>query len=105
MRNARIADNGSVSALVNAFTKIIISEMMILVNAFTNAETLPLSAMRAFLILLSPFAPHIASELWGKLSAKFVDVQGAITDQRWPDYDPKFLVEDEVEMVIQVNGK
>jgi len=82
-----------------------ISEMMIFVNAFTNAETLPLSAMRAFLILLSPFAPHIASELWGKLSAKFVDVQGAITDQRWPDYDPKFLVEDEVEMVIQVNGK
>jgi len=82
-----------------------ISEMMIFVNAFTNAETLPLSAMRAFLILLSPFAPHIASELWEKLSAKFADVQGAITDQRWPDYDPKFLVEDEVEMVIQVNGK
>jgi leucyl-tRNA synthetase len=82
-----------------------ISEMMIFVNAFTNAETLPLSAIRAFLILLSPFAPHIASELWEKLSAKFADVQGAITDQRWADYDPKFLVEDEVEMVIQVNGK
>ena len=41
-----------------------ISQMMIFVNAFTGAEAIPLSSMRAFLVLLSPFAPHIASELW-----------------------------------------
>jgi Leucyl-tRNA synthetase len=41
-----------------------ISQMMIFVNTFTGAETIPLSSMRAFLVLLSPFAPHIASELW-----------------------------------------
>jgi leucyl-tRNA synthetase len=82
-----------------------ISQMMIFANAFTNAETLPLSAMRSFLVLLNPFAPHLTSELWEKLNAKFRDNPGEITDQKWPGYDERFLVEDEVEMVIQVNGK
>jgi leucyl-tRNA synthetase len=82
-----------------------ISQMMIFVNAFTNAETLPLSAMRTFLVLLNPFAPHLTSELWEKLNAKFRDNAGEITGQKWPDYDERFLAADEVEMVIQVNGK
>ena len=82
-----------------------ISQMMILVNAFTNAETIPLSAMRTFLVLLNPFAPHLASELWEKLNARFRDDLGDITEQKWPAHDERFLVEDEVEVVIQVNGK
>jgi leucyl-tRNA synthetase len=82
-----------------------ISQMMILVNAFTNAETIPLSAMRSFLVLLNPFAPHLTSDLWEKLNAKFRDELGDITEQKWPGYDQRFLVEDEVEIVIQVNGK
>ena len=82
-----------------------ISQMMIFVNAFTGAETIPLTSMRAFLVLLSPFAPHIASELWEKLSAKFTDARGDITEQPWPTYDEQLLVEDEVEVVLQINGK
>jgi leucyl-tRNA synthetase len=82
-----------------------ISQMMIFVNGFTNTETLPLPAMRRFLILLNPFAPHLTSELWEKLNATFRDDAGEISGQQWPDYDERFLVEDEVEMVIQVNGK
>jgi leucyl-tRNA synthetase len=82
-----------------------ISQMMIFVNAFTNAETIPLSSMRAFLVLLSPFAPHIASELWEKLNAKFTGARRGITEQRWPTYDERLLVEDEVEIVLQINGK
>ncbi|HEV8618381.1 MAG TPA: leucine--tRNA ligase [Candidatus Udaeobacter sp.] len=82
-----------------------ISQMMIFVNAFTNAEMLPLSAMRSLLVLLNPFAPHLTSELWEKLNVKFRDNAGEITGQKWPDYDERFLIEDEVEMVIQVNGK
>jgi leucyl-tRNA synthetase len=77
-----------------------ISQMMIFVNAFTTAETIPLSAMRTFLVLLNPFAPHLSSELWENLKSP-----GQITAQSWPDYDEKFLVEDEVEIVVQVNGK
>ncbi len=82
-----------------------ISQMMIFVNTFTGAETIPLSSMRSFLVLLSPFAPHIASELWEKLSAKFTDARGDITEQPWPTYDERLLVEDEVEIVLQINGK
>jgi leucyl-tRNA synthetase len=80
-----------------------ISQMMIFVNAFIpqrGTETVPTSAMRTFLILLNPFAPHISSELWEKLKSP-----GDITAQTWPSYDAKFLVEDEVEIVIQINGK
>src|SRR5213082_3349368 len=82
-----------------------ISQMMIFVNAFTGAEAIPLSSMRAFLVLLSPFAPHIASELWEKLNGKFTDARGDITEQSWPSYDEQLLVEDEVEIVLQINGK
>src|SRR5207244_7920115 len=68
-----------------------ISQMMIFVNAFTNAEAISISAMRKFLVLLNPFAPHLASELWQDLNSP-----GEITEQTWPVYDEKFLVEDEV---------
>jgi leucyl-tRNA synthetase len=82
-----------------------ISQMMIFVNAFTNAEIIPLSTMRTFLILLNPFAPHISSELWEALNAKFTDARGDITEQPWPGYDERLLAEEEVEIVIQLNGK
>jgi leucyl-tRNA synthetase len=82
-----------------------ISQMMIFVNAFTNVDAIPFSAMRTFLVLLDPFAPHIASELWEKLNVKFSDAPGDITEQRWPTYDERLLVEDEIEIVIQINGK
>jgi leucyl-tRNA synthetase len=74
--------------------------MMIFVNAFTNAEVIPVSAMRTFLLVLNPFAPHISSELWQQLKSS-----GDITAQPWPGYDEGFLVEDEIEIVLQVNGK
>src|SRR3981081_4735447 len=77
-----------------------ISQMMIFVNAFTNLETTPISAMRTFLLLLNPFAPHISSELWQQLKSP-----GDITGQSWPTYDEQVLVEDEIEIVLQVNGK
>jgi leucyl-tRNA synthetase len=81
-----------------------ISQMMIFVNAFTNVETIPLLAMRTFLILLNPFAPHISSELWERL-AEFGDARGDVSQQSWPAYDERLLIEDEVEIVIQINGK
>ena len=82
-----------------------ISQMMIFVNAFTNAEIVPLLAMRTFLVLINPFAPHLSSELWEKLNAKFRGGGGDITEQPWPNYDEQLLVENEIEIVLQVNGK
>jgi leucyl-tRNA synthetase len=77
-----------------------ISQMMIFVNAFTNLDAVPISAMRTFLVLLNPFAPHITSELWRQLNSP-----GDITTQNWPAYDEQFLIENEIEIVLQVNGK
>src|SRR6185437_11915305 len=77
-----------------------ISQMMIFVNAFTNESAIPISAMRTFLVLLNPFAPHITSELWNQLQSP-----GDIVQQTWPRHDEAFLVEDEIEIVLQVNGK
>ncbi len=80
-----------------------ISQMMIFVNAFIpqrDTDVVPVSAMRTFLVLLNPFAPHLTSELWNQLKSP-----GNITSQTWPAYDAKFLVEDEIEIVLQVNGK
>ena len=82
-----------------------ISQMMVFVNAFINAPSVPVSAIRTFLVLLSPFAPHIASELWEKMREKFAVTPADLTDQPWPEYDERLLVEDEVEIIVQVNGK
>src|SRR4030095_11562542 len=82
-----------------------ISQMMIFVNGFTNVETIPVTAMRTLLVLLNPFAPHISSELWERLSAEFSDARGDVTQQSWPAYDEHLLVEGGVKMVIQINGK
>jgi leucyl-tRNA synthetase len=82
-----------------------ISQMMVFVNAFTNAEKIPVTAMRMLLVLLNPFAPHSTSELWEALGTKFPHDLRDIAQQTWPDYDEAVLVEDEVEIVVQINGK
>ena len=83
-----------------------ISQMMILVNAFTNAPVKSVSALRPFLLLLNPFAPHLTSQLWQTLTEQFPGIGGGdITGQPWPGYDERLLIEDEIEIVLQVNGK
>src|SRR5207253_8286017 len=82
-----------------------ISQMMVFVNAFTNVEKIPVTAMRTLLVLLNPFAPHLTSELWETLGAKFPHDVPDIAQQTWPDFDEAVLAEDEVEIVVQINGK
>jgi leucyl-tRNA synthetase len=82
-----------------------LSQMMVFVNAFTNADSIPVSALRSFLVLLNPFAPHITSELWQKIGERFGDAPGEITSQTWPNYNEAVLVEDEVDIIVQMNGK
>ena len=82
-----------------------IAQMMILVNTLTNAPAKSVAALRKLLVLLNPFAPHITSELWQILGNKFNDAKGGIIAQPWPAHDEKLLVEDEVEIPLQVNGK
>jgi leucyl-tRNA synthetase len=86
-----------------------IAQMMIFVNEFTSAQgsgERPLEALRVLLRLLSPFAPHLSEEMWSRLEAGFSGGFGGLASQQaWPAYDEKFLVEDEIEIVLQVNGK
>jgi len=57
-------------------------------------------AVNTLVILLAPFAPHFAEELWHELG--YTD---SVHKQPWPGYDPAALVQDEVEIVVQLNGK
>jgi len=84
-----------------------IAQMMVCTNAFTGATAKPASAIVTFLKVLGPFAPHLAEELNGRIASKFPDlaVKGFLSDAVWPEYDPAALIEDEVEIVFQVNGK
>jgi leucyl-tRNA synthetase len=84
-----------------------ISQMMILTNALTQSEVRPVSVVATFLRVLSPFAPHIAEELNALVRSAFstLVLAGFVADQVWPEFDPAALVEDEVEIVFQVNGK
>ncbi len=77
-----------------------ISQLMVFINEAYKAETLPVSYIEGFVKMLSPIAPHIAEELWEKLGHS-----GTISYEAWPAYDEAKLVDDEVEIVIQVNGK
>ncbi len=77
-----------------------ISRMMEFTNAFTTTETRPRSAMEPFVLLLAPFAPHIAEELWNVLGHT-----DSLAYAPWPKYDESKLVESEIEIPVQINGK
>jgi leucyl-tRNA synthetase len=86
-----------------------ISAMMVFVNDAITWETKPVSVLREFLILLQPFAPHLAEELWAKLNIQHPtsNIQHPISLSYavWPKFNPALLVEDTLEIPVQVNGK
>ena len=78
-----------------------ISAMMIFVNEATpKVERLGRSQAERFILLLSPFAPHLAEELWERLGH-----QESLAYEPWPTWDSSMLVEETIEMPIQLNGK
>jgi len=77
-----------------------ISQMMIFTNHCIKAGSVQRETARTFMRLLSPFAPHLAEELWQSLGETQV-----LAYHPWPGYDDGLIVEDRVELVIQVNGK
>ncbi|MFD2828963.1 leucine--tRNA ligase [Corticicoccus populi] len=77
-----------------------ISQMMVFINECNKADGVSKKHIENFAKLLSPIAPHLAEELWSKLGN-----EGTITYSEWPQFDEAKLVEDEVEIVIQINGK
>jgi len=82
-----------------------ISELMVFVNEAMTWPEKPASGLRDFLILLQPFAPHLAEALWSKLQSAIRNPQSAISYAPWPTHNPALLVEDTLEIPVQVNGK
>ncbi|MDN7246058.1 leucine--tRNA ligase [Planococcus shenhongbingii] len=77
-----------------------ISQMMVFINEGYKAESIPKEYVEGFVKLLSPIAPHVAEELWEKLGHT-----ESITYAAWPQYDESKMIDDEIEVVVQVNGK
>ena len=74
--------------------------MMIFVNHLSKQAVKPKSVVEKFVLILAPFAPHIAEELWEKLGHK----QG-LSYESWPEYDKELIKEKEIDLAVQVNGK
>jgi len=77
-----------------------ISQMMVFINEAYKAPQIPVDYVKGFVQLLAPLVPHVAEELWEKLGSN-----ESISYVAWPTFDESKLVENEIEMAIQFNGK
>jgi leucyl-tRNA synthetase len=77
-----------------------ISAMMIFVNHLNKQTVRPKAVIEKFVLILAPFAPHIAEELWEKLGHT-----ESLAYEPWPEYDKELIKEKEIELAVQVNGK
>lgn len=77
-----------------------IARMMEFVNYFTKETTRPRSVLERFVLLLAPYVPHLAEELWSALGHP-----NTLAYEPWPDYDEQFLKDDTVEIPVQILGK
>ena len=83
-----------------------ISQMMVCTNALTNSGRVPMGELLDFLKVLNPFAPHLTEEVNARLQAAFPALdRRQLCQQPWPAWDPAALVEDEITIVVQINGK
>lgn len=77
-----------------------ISAFMICINELTQQKCHSRAALEPIVVLLAPFAPHIAEELWHQLGHKTT-----VCDAQWPTWDDSLLVESEMQMMVSFNGK
>ena len=77
-----------------------ISQMMIFLNATKDQAIIPKAYAQGLIQLLAPLAPHISEEIWQKLG-----YQDSISQVAWPSYEEALTIEDQVEVVVQINGK
>jgi leucyl-tRNA synthetase len=82
-----------------------ISALMVFINEAMTWEVKPVDVLKQFLVLLQPFAPHVAEELWAKLSLALGTPPAALAYAAWPKFDHALLVESMIEIPVQVNGK
>ena len=77
-----------------------ISQMMVYVNDLSKLETLPREAWEPLILMIGPYAPHLAEELWQKAGH-----EPSVANVKWPEYDEALTIDDEIQIVCQINGK
>ena len=77
-----------------------ISQMMVYINDLSRLESLPREAWEPFVLLLAPYAPHLAEELWAKAGHG-----PSVANVSWPKYVVEMTLDDEIQIVCQINGK
>ncbi len=77
-----------------------IAQMMVFVNALNPLELRPRTVLEPFVLILSPFAPHLAEELWNRLGHP-----ETLAYEPWPEWDPARVAEETVTLAVQVDGK
>jgi leucyl-tRNA synthetase len=77
-----------------------ISHLMVMMNEANKEKELPIDAMKAFVLMLAPLAPHMAEELWQRLGH-----ENTLAYEPWPTFQEELTIENEVELAIQINGK
>jgi len=90
--------NTAISAIMELVNEIYVSEIKDRTDEMSRRVVR--EAIETIVVLLSPFVPHFAEELWETLGNR-----ASIIKTRWPDYDPEAVLEDEILIVIQVNGR
>lgn len=87
--------------IMNLKNNTAIAALMTLINSIYELGSITREELRIFLLLLSPFAPHVVEEIWENLAMG----EGFACAQAWPQYDPELCKDATVEIAIQVNGK
>ena len=77
-----------------------ISAFMICTNELSQQRCHNAELLRTMVVLIAPFAPHIAEELWERMGG-----EGSVCDAQWPEWNEEYLVEDEVQLSVTFNGK
>jgi len=77
-----------------------VARLFELSNALVGLDQLPSETADAMVRLLAPLAPHVCEELWERMA-----LEGSVTSADWPSFDPDLVAEEQVTMVVQVNGK
>ncbi|MDY6437708.1 MAG: leucine--tRNA ligase [Prevotella sp.] len=77
-----------------------ISAFMICTNELSQQRCRNVELLRTMVVLIAPFAPHIAEELWERMGG-----EGSVCDAQWPEWNEEYLVEDEVQLSVTFNGK
>lgn len=77
-----------------------ISQMMVMVNELYKIDNLPRKAWETLILMMAPYTPHLSEELWQKAGHN-----NSLAKEAWPVYDEKLTIDDEIELVMQINGK